>query len=251
MQPEQPNTPSQGTQVPDAAPQESASDEPREGSSPGWWQRLFNRRPAQETSDGSGEEGAEAGSASSRLTLTQEELNRRIQSEADRRDAARNLAAQQRERKRLRDEDPWAYAAQDREAEQSQEQTQGLQQFFANVGTNHDRVSIDPLMEMLPARERERIMAIQGAGLGLEGRKLVVTEALKALEKHWKTTGEQEAENRLRRNPAFRKQVLVEGRGFAQEPELLPATGASSTSRKVSDILRSHYGVGGGHNEAS
>jgi hypothetical protein len=94
-------------------------------------------------------------------------------------------------------------------------------------------------------------MKLEGAGTGLEGRKLVVGEALKALEKHWKAEGEREAEAKLRRNPAFRKQVLGESRGTAVEPELLPAFSGSATDRKVSDILRGYYGLGGRHNNAS
>lgn len=249
MADEQPTNPSEGAQAPDAAAAEPDSETREQGSSPGWWQRLFNRRPAPEATSESGE-SVGAGGASAVLRLTQEELDRRVQAETDRREAKRNAEAKAAERRRLRDEDPWAYAAQDREAEQTQASDQGLAQFFANVGTSHDRVAIDPLMELLPTSERERIMKIQGAGLGLDGRKLVVSEALKALEKHWKNEGEQEAQNRLRRNSAFRKQILAESRGLITEPELLPAAGPSATSQKVSDLLRNYYGVQG-HNSAS
>jgi len=183
------------------------------------------------------------------VSLTQEELDRRVQAETDRREAKR--AAEQRvaERRRLRDEDPWAYAEQDRTAEQSAMQDAGLQSFFANVGTQHDRIAIDPLMEMLPLAERQRIMAIEGAGRGLEGRKLVVSEALKSLEKHWKAEGEKEAQTKLRRNQAFRKQILAEARSGLVEPELLPAISSTQADKKVSDIFREYYGIGR-HNSA-
>ena len=237
MQPEQPNTPSEGAPSPDAAPEAS---EPQEESSPGWWSRLFNRRPAAQEADSAAQE---QGGPSERLSLTQEELERRVQSETDRREAQRAARARQDERKRLRDEDPWAYAAQDREAEQQQNQSQGLTEFFANVGTQHDRIAIDPLMEALPQKERQRIMGIEGAGKGLDGRKLVVSEALKSLEKHWKAEGEKEAEGKLRRNSAFRKQVLSEARGNISEPDLLPAfSGPSPADKQMSDIFREYYG---------
>lgn len=250
MQAEQPNTPSEGAvPAPDAAATEPASDQ-REGSSPGWWQRMFNRRPAQETTTDDAESG-QGDSASERLVLSREELDRRVQAETDRREAKRAADFRAAEKRRLRDEDPWAYAEQDRQAEQGQEQTQGIQQFFATVGTQHDRIAIDPLMEALPVAERERIMKIEGAGRGLDGRKLVVGEALKSLEKHWKAEGEQQAEVKLRRNPAFRKQLLAEGRGLAPEPELLPAYSSSAADRKVADLLRDFYGAGGArHNTA-
>ena len=245
-----PNTPStEGAQAPDAVAAKPTSDEPREESSPSWWSRMFNRRPAQETPTGDGE-SAEASSTSERLSLTQEELERRVQSETDRREAKRAAEQRAESRKKLRDEDPWAFAEQERKAEQEAEQSQGLQSFFANVGTQHDRIAIDPLMEALPLKERERIMQIEGAGRGLDGRKIVVNEALKALEKHWKAEGEKDAEAKLRRNQAFRKQLLSEARGGVAEPELLPAYDGSAADKTVSDIFRDYYGVGGRHNSA-
>lgn len=244
MQPEQPNTPLEGASAPDGAASESASDESRKGSSPGWWSRLFNRPPAQEATS-EDEEQSSTGGPSAPPKLTQEELDRRVQAETDRREAQRIAREKAEARKRLRDEDPWAYAQQEREAEQAQQQTAGVSEFFAGVGAQHDRASIDPVMEALPLAERERIMKINGAGVGLEGRKLVVSEALKSLEKHWKEQGEREAESRLRRNNAFRKQLLAEARGQAVEPELLPASGPSAADRKVATILRDFYGVGG------
>lgn len=252
MSDEQPSTPSQGAEAADVQASEPTSAEPKEGSSPGWWQRLFQRQPAAQEAETDGGESGEPSGASGRLSLTQEELDRRVQAETDRREAKRAQEARAAERKRLRDEDPWAYAQQEREAEQTQAQDTGIQQFFANVGLSHDRVSIDPLMEMLPTQERERIMKLEGAGQGLEGRKLVVSEAIKSLEKHWKAEGEKEAQGKLRQNPAFRKQVMAEHRSGFVEPELLPAFSGSATDRKVSDILRNFYGLPNPpkHNEA-
>jgi hypothetical protein len=211
---------------------------------------LLNKRtPSEATSDDG--EPSQPGSTSKPLSLTQEELERRVQSETDRREAQRAARQRAEERKKLRDEDPWAYAEQERQAEQAQEQNASVTSFFANVGTQHDRVAIDPLMEALPLTERQRIMALQGAGVGLDGRKLVVNEALKALEKKWKADGEREAESKLRRNQAFRKQVLAETRGQFVEPELLPASSGSSADKKVADILRDYYGVGGARHNAA
>ena len=242
MQPEQPNTPSTDAQPSDAAPVESGSDEQREGSSPGWWQRLFNRSSSSETSSADGDSKA-TDAASQTLNLTNEELERRIQAETDRREAKRATDIRRQARRELRDKDPWAYAEQDRQEEQAADQTAGVQSFFANVGSAHDRVSIDPLVEALPKPEVERIMKLQGAGVGLEGRKLVVREALKSLEKHWKAEGARDAEAKLRRNSAFRKQVLNEGRATVSEPDLLPGT-ASEGDRSVSALLRNYYHVG-------
>lgn len=248
---EQPNTPSADVQTSDVAATAASSDEQRAEQSsekgPSWWDRIM-RRPsgAQETADASGDQ-AQAGGASSPVTLTQEQLDRKIQAETDRREAKRAKEAKDADRRRLRDEDPWAYAEQERLAEKTGEANGALEKFFESIGTEHDRVSIDPVMHAIPDTERKRIMALEGAGRGLDGRKLVVGEALKVLEKHWRAEGEKAAEARLRRNPAFRKQVLSESRGGTRmEPELLPAVGASSTGSSVSALLRERYGIGSG-----
>jgi hypothetical protein len=107
MQPEQPNTPSTDIQTSDAVTDKPVSDEQREGSSPGWWQRLFNRNSAEETPTESGEPGDTSG-ASQTLKLTEEELQRRVQSEADRREAKRIQEEKRAQRRKLRDEDPSA-----------------------------------------------------------------------------------------------------------------------------------------------
>lgn len=245
MQPEQPSTPSTDAQAPDAAAESQTSGQSEEGSSesPRWWQRMFNRRPAGEAAPDGGE-SEQPGGASQKLSLSQEELDRKVQAETDRREAKRAEAARAAERKRLRDEDPWAYAEKERQEEQAETGNANVASFFARIGSEHDRASIDPVVELLPEQERKRILSIEGAGAGLEGRKLVVKEAMKALEKHWKSEGAKDAERKLRANSAFRKQVLAEMRGDTVEPELLPAYGGSEADHAMSSILRKHYNMG-------
>lgn len=243
MADEQPHTPSAEPQAVDAAPSPPSSAEPEsQGSSPAWWQRMFRRRgdPDPETSGAD----SEAESASSKLSLSQEELDRRIQAETDRREAKRAEQARARARRDLRDSDPWQYAEQERQAEQQQEGNAQMQSFLANIGVEHDRHTIDPLFLALPKADQDRIRKLDGAGVGLAGRRLVVDETLKALEKHWRAQGATDAETRLRRNPAFRKQVLAEMRGQSIEPDLLPAAGPSEADRTVSALLRRHYNLG-------
>jgi len=248
MADEQPNTPSADAQPSDAPVDEPRSDEQTEESSPGWWQRLFNRRPAPETADASRDDKPADGDAS-KLSLSQEELERRIQAETDRREAKRAQEARLARKRELREKDPWAFAEEDRKEEQTQQQNDGVQQFFLQIGGAHDRAAIDPIVEVLPKAERERIFSLDGAGSGLEGRKLLVTESLKALEKHWKAEGAKDAESKLRRNQAFRKQVFSEFRGGSTEPDLLPGTPSSvgeSGDAAVSALFRQHYGYGSG-----
>ena len=76
-------------------------------------------------------------------------------------------------------------------------------QWLGNVGATHDRFTVDPVMLSLPEAEQKRIMALEGAGIGLEGRKLIVQESLKALEKHWKSEGAKDAEAEAPPKPCF------------------------------------------------
>lgn len=245
MQPEQPQTPSADVSQSEAqaAPADSQAAESESSGGLSWWDRLLGRRAEDRETPGSGkpDQAGSAAQAPKPLTLTQEELERRIQSETDRREAKRMQDARAQHKRELRDKDPWAYAEQERKDEEAGMATGQLTQFLANVGTEHDRVSIDPVLQTLPEAERQRILSLQGAGVGLEGRKLVVNEALRALEKHWKAEGEKQAEAKLRRNPAFRKQVLGEVRGATPEPELLPAVGPSTADQTMSAILRKYY----------
>jgi hypothetical protein len=225
---------------------EAQAEQPSEA--PSWWQRLVRRNrqedapPEQEQEPGAKPPG--------QLVVTKEELDRRVQAETDRREAKRKTDAEREARRRLRDEDPWAYAEQERKAEETQNATQNIETLFGSIGLEHDRVSIDPLVLSLPEPERARILGLEGAGRGLDGRKLIVTEALKSMEKHWRAEGAKDAEERLRKNPAFRKQILAEVRGQYPEPELLPSgapSTGSSSSDQVNDMLRRQLGI---HREA-
>jgi hypothetical protein len=247
MADEQPVTPSTAAPEPDAAAPEPSSDrsEAKSSESPSWWQRIFRRPGDDQEARAEDADKAESEPTSKTLALSQEELDRRVQAETDRREAKRAQEARARAKRELRDKDPWAYAEQERKDEELSQSSGNMQAFLAGVGTEHDRVSIDPLFLALPKAEQERIQQLDGAGVGLTGRKLVVTESLKALEKHWKAEGAKEAETKLRRNPAFRKQLLTEARGRAEDPDLLPALGGPSEADKtVSGILRQHYRLG-------
>lgn len=254
---DEPNTapsapePSSAEPVADATQAAPASAPVQEESEkrPSWWARLVRQgnREAEPPSDGQEKEPAAAGGSSGR-TVTDAELQRLVQAEADRRENKRREQAQAEEKRRLRDTDPYQYAQQERQQEelaaQRAESEQAMTQFMANIGTHHDRVAIDPIVLSLDETERNRIMKLEGAGVGLDGRRLVVEESLKALEKKWKAEGAAEAEARLRRNSTFRKQVYAEHRGREPEPDLLPASqGRGTDDESVSGIMRRFYGV--------
>lgn len=226
----------------DAPSSTAVSESESSESSPGWWSRLFSRnRPLAEKQE-TEQESPTGSEPAQKLELTPEELQRRVQSEVDRREAKRQQDAAIAVRKKLRDEDPWAYAQMDRDAEQAVGADVHFMQQLHQIGSIHDKASIDPLLEMLPESERNRILKLDGAGTGLAGRTLIVKEALKALEKNWKSGGEKEAENNLRTNAAFRKQILAEMRGARiGEPDLLPSASSAKADQTVSRLLRDFY----------
>jgi hypothetical protein len=187
------------------------------------------------------------------LTLSEEELNQRIEREAqsrhDRDIARRNREAAQAERARLRDENPEAYVELEKSEEQATQMRQAqagqLMQLLGHVGRQHDAVSIDPIVNALPERERERILSMPEAGQGLPGRKLIVEEAMKTYGRMEYERGVRETQAKLKKDPVFRKSVLADLRGSYQEPELLPGSGSATNGGldedNVSTRLRRAY----------
>jgi hypothetical protein len=234
MQPTPPE-PSSAEPSADVQPIEADSESSQPASSRNFLQRLFHRGNEEPEPQ---DHQPEPSQPSTAITLTQEQLYRQVQAEADRRDAKRAAAAEADRVRKLRDDDPWAYAEEARRAEQSAVMDAQTTNWLSNVGTTHDRFTVDPVVMSLPEAERNRIMALEGAGIGLEGRQLIVAESLKALEKHWKAEGQKDAEAKLRRNPAFRKQVLNEFRRGMTEPEFIGSGAPSATDTTVSSLLR-------------
>jgi len=236
------------------SPPPSAETEPSDGQH--WWSRFLQTRGHRETVEDlpptdAGE--APASIAPKTVTLTEEELQQRISRQAqslhDRETARRNREAAEAERRRLRDEDPFSYAQQEREredtAELRQQQTLQLMGLLGQVGRQHDAVSVDPIVNVLPQKERERILALPNAGQGLPGRKVIVDEALKTYGRLEYERGYREAQTKLRKDPAFRKSVLSEFRGGFDEAELYPGDGgttpSSSDEDNVSNRLRGAF----------
>jgi hypothetical protein len=234
MQPTNPE-PSSAEPLADTEATEASSEQSTPASR-NFLQRLFRGRGSQEPEP---QDQPDEAPASDAVTLTQEELDRRVQAETDRRERVRLERAASERKRKLRDEDPWAFAEEERNAERQAEIDAQNNAWMGNVGATHDRFTIDPVVMTLPESERNRIMSMPGAGVGLDGRRMVVTESLKALEKQWKAEATKDAEEKLRRNPAFRKQVLNEfRRGAASEPEFIGSGAPSASDSSVSNILR-------------
>jgi hypothetical protein len=221
-----------------------------------WWSRFLHTRGHQsDRSDDVSEEPEQDGHepiapASRTVTLSEDELQQRVRREAqslhDREAYRRQREAAEAERKRLRDEDPWQYAQQDKQREDDERartaQTQQLMELLGHTARQHDAASVDPVLFSLPEKERERILGLPNAGLGLDGRKLVVTEALKTYGRLEYDRGYREAQAKLRKDPVFRKSVLHELRGYEPEPELYPGDSPrESPEDNVSNRLRSAF----------
>src|SRR5215211_2068207 len=127
MPDEQPNTPSADV-TPNDAPTSGAASEPASepSESPTWWQRITRRQPREREDEPKAEEPAKAEGASPTLTLTQEELDRRVQAETDRREAKRAAEGKAQQKRQLRESDPWAYAEAERKEEQGAEAEQTM-----------------------------------------------------------------------------------------------------------------------------
>jgi|SRR5215472_540973 len=218
-----------------------------------WWSRFLRSRGHHDADlepSADNQNGTNGHIATDQVVLSQAELNQRIAREAqslhDRDVARRNREQQIADRRRVRDEDPWAYAEQDRQAEESeqlrQQQNAQLMQLLGHVGRQHDAATLDPLISVLPDKERERILGLPNAGQGLEGRKLIASEALKTYGSLEYQRGYRDAQAKLKRDPVFRKSVLHELRGNYDEPELYPGDSSPAAPEdNVSNRLRSAF----------
>lgn len=175
---------------------------------------------------------------------TQDEFNRHVQAETDRRlakfqreegERRRQAAAaeQARQERELRQKDPYAYArlVEQREAEnaQLQQQLQQTHGLLTSSVREYDTAVLDPIMTALPEKERKQIL--EGIGEGIPGRGQAATSALKVLEKHWKAQGVSEARQTLLKDQAFIKEVLARYGGQRPEPDHVPAINGAAPTR--------------------
>lgn len=253
--------------TPESVAADAVADEPRstdagesQPKGPSIWNRLFGGSKTEATAGDSKADGDAATDQQtpSTLTLTQAELDRRVQAETDRREAKRQRdslekADQDRRAAVARkldpaapEFDPYAGAEEQAQIKAAEESAQQFTDLLQGVGKQHDSATLDVIVEALPEAERTRIFKLEGAGVGLDGRKLIVSEGLKALEKHWKQQGAQEAEAKLKGDPIFRKKVFTEHRGDVEEPELVPG-GTTRNGSDFMDMIQSDYQALKGH----
>lgn len=176
------------------------------------------------------------------LTVTPDELDRRIQAEVDRREAKRARERQEEERRNrereLRKKDPYAYVeeVESREAEEAarQERETDITTRVNEVLTAYDRIALDPLFDRLPIETQNKIIA--DIEPGLPGREKAAKLALKEFETVLRAEGEKAAREKLINDPAFVKMVLARYGGQRSEPDVIPASPMSGRSSEGGDM---------------
>jgi len=175
----------------------------------------------------------------------QARLAREVQAETDRREQKRQHAQQISERRRLREEDPYEYAERDRQLEadaQAQATKAAEVKTVYQMGLQqYDRILIDPLLGALSPEHKAQIH--KNPPRGLDGRAALVQWSLDQIVERAQVTGreqgEADARAKLRKNPAFRKELLAEMRAESgDEPELAPSAGPARSRGDMTSIIR-------------
>lgn len=174
-----------------------------------------------------------------KVYTTQEEHDRAIQAEVDRRETARIKRERAAEAKRLREEDPLEYVEktkqweeEDRKAEEIGRKGQEVSAMLKKMVDDFDVNVLDPLVETVPEAKRAEI--IRKAPPLMEGRKYIVKEAIKVIQ----AEAEAAAEAKLRKNPAFRKELLRDLQDQEDEPpELIEHSGARPVLRNTNEQM--------------
>lgn len=174
------------------------------------------------------------------ITLTQAELDRRIQAEADRIMAKRQrddeAKRQKQEELELRRYDPAGYVRHldEKEAAEAAERAkvEDLTTQLNSQIIEFDRNVLDPFVASLPDDIRANVIQAAATIPGLDGRKIIAQETLKALREHWLAEGAKTARPRLLQDEGFRKEMFARYGGQRTEPEpAQPSLPVSSDSR--------------------
>jgi hypothetical protein len=179
------------------------------------------------------------------------DFERRVQAEVDRREAVRRQRADTQQEQRLRREDPQAYARLKEEQESAEQRAAGLTGALKQLTDSFDEASIRPLLEALPEPTRNAVLSKASGAHGLEQRKLLASEGIKALKQsaydEGFAKGKESAQKTLRKSPSFRSELLTELRGGDDEPEVALANGTAGGGGDwdMNDWMRAMTGRGG------
>lgn len=183
-----------------------------------------------------------------------QEFQRRVQAEVDRREALRSQRQRQQQERELRRTNPTEYARLKEQEEAQNSQAGAVGQALISLSQQFDEATVTPLMKAL-ASDDDRNECLKDAGHGLPGRKQIVARAIEKLRKSsyddGYAKGKAEAEKGLRRsNSSLRKELLAELRAEDEEPELVPGNGRSNGAEAtMNDWMRAALGRRGNRRE--
>lgn len=167
-----------------------------------------------------------------RISMTQDEYRRAVQSEVDRtlarqRHADATRAEQERERE-LRRTNPFEYAnlmeQREQELEASKQETERLTGVVGRQLVFYDRAVLDTFVGALPQEERTKV--ISQSTDALENRKETAAATLKALRARWTAEARASAKDALMKDQTFIKEILAR---YGQAPQ--DSTPAPVTAR--------------------
>lgn len=177
-----------------------------------------------------------------------QEFQRRVQAEVDRREAVRRQRDQAQQERVLRQTNPTEYARLKEQQEAAQQQGNSVFTALQSISRQFDDATVKPLMDALPSDEVRNEM-LKDSGHGIPGRKEIVTRAIERLKKlayeEGFTKGKESAGKSLRKSSAFRKEILAELRGSDEEdePDVALANGSvDGSSFDMNDWMRSVTG---------
>lgn len=158
----------------------------------------------------------------------QTELPRLTQAEADRREDRRKKAEERARLKELPDKDPYAAASALKDMLNNEDEiatTHAMRmQIYGGALDQFDAAVLDPITSALPKAEATKL--IQRGINTIEDRTKYVTDGLKIYRAEAIKEGAALERERLKKDPAFRKEVLAEARagGGVAEPETIMGT---------------------------
>lgn len=175
-----------------------------------------------------------------RLVLTQDELHRRAQAEADRiiakREADRQAAQEREAEVELRRTNPFEYARmmEDREQQlaKAHEENKTLTTVVSRQLFEYDRNVLDIFVSAVPDSIRDKVIAKTE---GIPGRKETAAATLRALRSTWLAEGKASAKAELMKDPTFVKEILARFGGTSPASESTPVQARPSRTSSEPD----------------
>lgn len=207
-------------------------------------------QPSEEapSTDQEAPEAPKGDSKASTREADDEEFNRRVQAEVDRREAVRFQRQEVQFEEKLRRENPTEYARYKAQQAEQVKTSNALTKTLQQMSMDFDAAAVKPLMDALSDEVRDGILKEAENVHGIPQRKLLVEKGLAALKKssydEGYKKGTEAAQKNLRRSKSFRDELMSEIRGADDEPEHVNGNGAATEGRTwdMNDWMRQMTG---------